>query len=877
MNTAELIEAERGKLPPMLEQYLEYKRKHPDCLMLFQVGDFYEVFFDDAVTVAKALNLTLTSRDKNSPNPIPMCGVPVGVVDSYAQRLVAQGFAVAIVSQSGAPANGKGMFERRLDRIVTPGVQLLSDAAAEGGESICALSSSDGDKVGLAIVYPQSGRVLVREDLNPSILRSELSRLRPSEFLVPENWRGILLDQRFAWLVKGLAMRAGVSLVRFRPLGMSSTRAFGDIEGYAGLGQQCRDAVRMLLTYLDETTVAKQISVKRVDRLVKGKNVEIDAPTRVNLELLNNSRDGSSRGTLYEYLSATVTAAGARQLRTWIAEPIFSKSELSARYDAVGRLSANDTGRETVRDVLKKANDLERIAARSELGIVSPKELAALRDCFVSMPLLQQRVADLGGERLTALSTNMTAPEDLVQLLSRSLNDNVPHLITDGGVFRDGYDPELDRLRGLGVSGQAWLTDLENRERERSGINSLKVKFNSVLGYFIEITATHRDTVPSDYIPRQRTANTGRFVTPELAERQQEVLNAHDLKIAREKILFDELRLKIQPFAGDVRRIGAAIAEVDVLAAFAFLTQRDVLCRPEICEDSVLEINNCWHPVVARLSSVRFVRNSIALGVAQPRCLIVTGPNMGGKSTYLRQTAIAVIMAQIGCFAPAESMRFGLVDQIFARIGASDDLSEGDSTFMVEMREASNILRSASYNSLVLIDEIGRGTATADGLAIAQAILESLVVSNKSRTIFATHFHDLTKLESLYPPIQNVSVGSVDKGEQVFFTHQILKGPANRSYGIEVAKMAGISTAIIKRARGLLNASVQDNANGLNNQGQMSVFSLTAAPAQFEGVDELKELRDAVLGFNLNSATPLQAMAVIEAWQKIAKKSAGDS
>lgn len=873
MTSAEATETGRDKLPPMLEQYLEYKRKHPDCLMLFQVGDFYEIFFDDAVTVARTLNLTLTSRDKNSPNPIPMCGVPIAVVDGYVQRLVAQGFAVAVVSQSGAPVGGKGMFERRLERIVTPGIQLLSDAATDGGESICAISSVDGEKVALAVVYPQSGRVLVREELSTALLRSELSRLRPSEYLVSDDWRGILLDQRYAWLVKGLATRSGVSLIRFRGLGLSTDRVFGDIEGYAGLGPRCRDVVKMLITYLDETTVSKKIEIRRVERLTKGRNVEIDAPTRSNLELLINARDGSTRGTLFEYLAATVTMAGARLLRGWIGEPIVDKSELTARYEAVDALLKSTLTRGDIRESLKKANDLERIAARAELGIVNPKELAALRDCLLALPALQVVVRELRSTKLASIAHELTPPSKLTSTLERALNDNVPHLITDGGVFKDGYDPELDRLRGLGVTGQAWLSDLEARERERSGISSLKVKFNSVLGYFLEITATHRDNVPTDYIPRQRTANSGRFVTAELAERQQEILNSHDLKIARERALYDELRSILRPFAAEIRRMGAALAELDVLAGFAVLAERDVLVKPEIMEESILEIENGWHPVVARLTTVRFVRNSLTLGVFAPRCLILTGPNMGGKSTYLRQSAIAVVMAQIGAFVPAEKMRFGIVDQIFARIGASDDLSEGDSTFMVEMREASHILRSATSHSLVLIDEIGRGTATADGLAIAQAILENIVIVNKSRAIFATHFHDLTKLESLYPAIRNLSVGSVDKGDQVFFTHQITSGPANRSYGIEVAKMAGVAPAVIRRARSLLNAAATEDVSGIGNSGQLSVFALTTAGADLGQTDpHLEELQRSLVEFDLNSATPLQAMARIEEWKKLANR-----
>jgi DNA mismatch repair protein MutS len=868
------------KLPPMLAQYLDYKRQYPDALLFFQVGDFYELFFTDAITVSRTLNLTLTSRDKNSPDPIPMCGVPMAVVDGYVDRLVAAGFSVAIVSQGPVPQSGKGMVPRRLERIVTPGITILGGASTAAGETLVAAIGGDPDRdFSIAFSNVQSSRIRIQDGIRPEDLALELGRLGITEVVIPPVAYGKKIDRRSPW-VKLVEGAIGQTSVKYRSLSSSELgttsggRQLSQISGFASIGVAAKQAVRLLVEYIDEITVETKLPIQSIEPWSFSSVVMIDAPTRKNLELVANTRDARTTGTLFEYLNECRSAAGARLLYSWVLHPSAQLEEIEGRQKAVSKLVEASDSRADIRARLSGMVDFERIAARIELGVATPKELGALRDAVIRLPEIQQLITSIDTDASTRLSA--LAPElelsqpgslSISATLEKALSDEPPHVMSEGGIIREGYDKELDHLRSIHREGRSWLAELEEREISSTGISSLKVRFNNVLGYYIEVTKANLSKVPDRFIRRQSTANSDRFTTPELAKLADDVLGAEGRIIDLERRLFEQLRAGLLPCAATLRRIGEGIATLDILQGFAELAVRDDLTAPELAPSSELIIEKGKHPVIARYLREQFVPNTIEFSTGLTNCILLTGPNMGGKSTYLRQAALIVIMAQLGAFVPAKRAKVGIVDKIFARIGASDNLSEGESTFMVEMREAAHIVASATPSSLVLIDEVGRGTATADGLAIAQAILEWLLVQTKSRTLFATHFHELTALEVSYPALRNLSVGSVEREDQVLFTHEIQQGPANRSYGLEVAKLAGLPVALIERARELL----LQGADKSNQEKQLSIFAAGATPfvvreQQSEPADykELRNLADEVRRIDINSTTPLEALLHLE-------------
>lgn len=865
--------AEGGKLPPMLAQYLAYKRSHPDCLLFFQVGDFYELFFDDAVTVARTLNLTLTTRDKNSPDPVPMCGVPIGVVDGYIDRLVSAGFSAAVVSQVGVPT-GKGMVARELERIVTPGIRLLGHAVERDavGAVVAAVYPDRESEFAIAYADVQTGVVQVREGISPGRLGAEVARLAPAEIVVPLLVEGRKVDRRLGW-VREIDALGGTHALKFRTDGSrSDVRVLGEIPGYATLAPTTQRAVRLLIDYVDEVTVGARLVVRRIATARDGETVAIDATTRRNLELVRATRDNGVEGSLYHFMNRTVTPGGARALRGRIVSPAASLDRVVACHLAVASFVAHGEARAEIRRSLEFLPDLERVAARIELGVVTPRELGALRNALDQLPRLRAALGRERGEELgeivAEIESGLTVPAEWPDLLTRALADDPPLVAADGGIIRAGYDPELDRLRTVKSTSTAFIADLEAREKARTGIGSLKVRYNNVIGFFIEVTKANIDRVPGDFIRRQHTANGERFTTAELRALEVEVLGADAKVAALEGRLFGELRERLRGAVPEVRRLAGVIAELDVHAALAELAEGEDLVRPEMMTDTDLVIEEGRHPVVARLLEGRFVPNSLELRAGGKRCALITGPNMGGKSTFLRQAALIVIMAQAGSFVPARAARLGLVDRVFARIGASDNLAEGESTFMVEMREVSHIVAQATERSLVLVDEVGRGTATTDGLALAQAILEWIVTQVDCRTLFATHFHELTALDTVYPALDNLSVGSVDDGGDVVFTHAICRGAASKSYGLEVAKRAGLPAPLLERARVLLTAvgaGAGERPAMVGATSQLPLFAaapveVTRPPADYAA---LQALGRRLQGVDLNQTTPLEALLLL--------------
>jgi DNA mismatch repair protein MutS len=851
-------------LSPMMTRYVEYKERYPDALLFFQVGDFYEVFFDDAVTVARSLNLTLTSRDKNNPNPIHMCGVPLAVIDSYVDRLVLLGFSVAVVSQTGS---GQGV-ERALERFVTPGMRLFNSVNSDTTECLVAAVALDGDgkTACVASIDPQAGVLRIRESVDLGAIGAEISNVMAKEIVLPKTALGEKLDRRTSW-IKAIEGRVGENLLRFRaePTAIEGASTFeprARAEFHA-LSPGAKRAARLLLSYVEEISLGNMVPVREVTLTADSGRLIIDAATRRNLELVQNTKDGTRTGTLFEFLDCAATPGGSRMLRQWLLSPLCDRYAIEQRLEAVNELLLK-YGK--VRESLSGLSDLERLAARIQLTISSPRDLVAAREILRRIPVIKEIVVAGGPGLLSTLSARLEVPSDPAVLLERALSESPPHQLQDGGVIRDGYDTELDSIRAARANADAWRADFEAREREASGIQSLKVKVNNVIGYFIEVGTAHSARIPSHYKRRQSTANAERFTTPELEQHEDLVVTAVDRQVRREQHLFNEVKSALHAHVEAFRIIAGALSELDVLAALASTAERNGWVAPELVPAPVLEIERGKHPIVESLLDGRFIPNSIHFSTGGASCYVLTGPNMGGKSTYLRQSAIIAVLTHMGSFVPADSARVGLVDRIFARLGAADDLHEGESTFMVEMREAAHIIANATERSLVLIDELGRGTATSDGLSLAQAILEQLVHKIGCRTLFATHYHELTTLAQVGGPIENLSVGSVEEEDRVVFTHEIQAGPAPRSYGIEVAKLSGLPSEIIGRAAELL-ASSEERKAASSGVRQFGLFEASPAPAPVPvpaKIDpKLKQLQEKVRAIKPDELSPRDALALM--------------
>lgn len=797
------VPATKQNLPPMMLRYLEFKEQYPDALLFFQVGDFYELFYDDAITVAKALNLTLTSRDKNSPNPIPMCGVPLSVLDSYVDRLLPLGYSVAVVSQTGS---GQGV-ERALERFVTPGMRLFTSVLSDAAESLLAAVTieREGGVAAIAVTDPQTGVIRVKEGLELSVVSRELSGLMVQEVVLPRVVGGDKIDRRTSW-VRGIEGAVGQAALRFRgePVGAVESEK-GLSEGVRGelhaLSNVAKRAVRLLLTYLDEVSLGNTLPVSEISLFRENGIVTIDAATRSNLELVQNSKDGSSSGTLFGFLNSTETPGGGRLLKSWIVSPLMDVAAIHERLDSVTEIRDYH---EHLARILSGLSDVERLAARVQLAIASPRDMAAIRDTVERIPEIQDILAHCKAEPIRRAVDSLHIPQDFRSRLQKALVEQPPAGLNEGGIFQQGYDSELDELLQLRNDGDAWRAAFESNERKSTGIGSLKVKSNNVIGFFIEVPTAHSAKVPEHYQRRQSTANAERFTTAELKQYEDRIITAVDRQVRREQCLFTELRTIVGEHVAALRRIAGSLAELDALAALARAAERNQWTAPVVNDSGVLTIEQGRHPIIEDLLGSGFIPNSVHFTDTSHRCFIVTGPNMGGKSTYLRQIALIVVLAQIGSYVPAAKAVVGIVDRIFARLGAADNLHEGESTFMVEMREAAHILAHVTSRSLVVIDELGRGTATSDGQSLAQAILERLAFEVGSRTLFATHYHELTGLDRMSSRIKNLSVGSVEEEDRIVFTHAIQDGPAPRSYGLEVAKLSGLPTSVLSRAAEIL-------------------------------------------------------------------------
>jgi DNA mismatch repair protein MutS len=864
---------------PAMRQYLDAKRQYRDAILFFRMGDFFEMFYEDALTAARALELTLTSRSKDGAgNAIPMCGVPFHAADGYIARLVKRGFRVAICDQVEDPRKAKGVVKREVTRVVSPGT--LTDAGyLEAREPAFILAIQPAaDRIGVALLDVSTGEFVAAEyegDAGRQALNEEIQVLKPREIVAPQGLElATLLPE---------AVRLAI------PTTLLETWSFGEERAERVLREQLRTqglhgfgleghaaaicAAGALVEYLRDTQKVDLAHVRAVGWRERTDGLLVDAMTFRHLEVLEGA-EGGRDGSLLSVLDKTQTAIGARTLRGWLLRPLVALERIQDRLDAVEELAFRTTERGKLRDTLRAVHDLERLSARAALGTAGPRDLVALRQSLVAIPRVRLLLEDLQAPLVRSLVGELDDLAELRDAIAQTLVDEPPVLARDGGAIRDGIDGEIDTLRGLSRSGREHIAAMEEAERARTGINSLKIRYNRVFGYYIEISKANLHAAPADYLRKQTIAGGERFITPALKEYEEKVLGADERILEREIALFDALRARVAAEAPRIQDSARALAALDVLSTLGEVAALYDYTKPHMTVEGELSIVEGRHPVVERMSKEPFVPNDLQLNGTTQQLVILTGPNMGGKSTYLRQSALLSLMAQAGSFVPARQARLPVVDRIFARVGASDNIARGYSTFMVEMRETARILHTATSRSLVVLDEIGRGTSTFDGLSIAWAVAEHLVTNprHRPRTLFATHYHELTDLADLHPGVVNAHVVAREWHDDIVFLRKVVAGRSDRSYGIQVARLAGLPTEVVTRAREILIALEQDelarggrpSLSGATKPGeQLGLFS-TPPPGDLDLARRLAEI-------DLDRTTPLDALSLLASLQREAK------
>jgi DNA mismatch repair protein MutS len=843
----------------MMQQYWRLKNQHPDQLMFYRMGDFYEIFYEDAKKAAKLLDITLTARGQSAGQAIPMCGIPYHAAEGYLGKLVKLGESVVICEQVGDPATSKGPVDRQVVRIITPGT--VSDEALldERRDNLLAAVLGDERLFGLAVLDITSGRFSVLEINGWENLLAELERLNPVELMIPDDWpQGLPAEKR-----RGVRRRAPWDFERdtahkslCQQFGTQDLKGFGCEKLTLAIG-----AAGCLLAYAKETqrTALPHLRSLRHERL--DDTVILDGASRRNLELDVNLA-GGRENTLQSVVDRCQTAMGSRLLSRWLNRPLRDRSILEARQESIACLLERYRF-ENLQPQLKEIGDLERILARIGLRNARPRDLARLRDALAALPTLQMAMTNLESPHLSELAGEVSTYPELAELLARAIIDNPPAVIRDGGVLKTGYDAELDELQSLSENAGQYLMDLEVREKARTGLANLKVGYNRVHGYFIELPSKQAESAPADYIRRQTLKGAERFITPELKEFEDKALSAKSRALAREKILYEELLERLIGHLGPLQDSAAALAELDVLSNLGERALNLDLNRPRFVDEPCMRIDQGRHPVVEQVLTTPFVANDLSLD-DDTRMLIITGPNMGGKSTYMRQTALIVLLAHIGSFVPAKSCELSLVDRIFTRIGSSDDLAGGRSTFMVEMSETANILHNATERSLVLMDEVGRGTSTFDGLSLAWAAAEQLA-KLRAYTLFATHYFELTVLPESEPLVANVHLNATEHNERIVFLHHVLPGPASQSYGLAVAQLAGVPGEVILRARehlARLETTSLPHDLPRNEPGQQP------APLQSDMFASLPHpVLEELFKINPDDLTPRKALELLYTWK----------
>ena len=793
---------------PMMQHYLQTKEEYPDCILFYRLGDFYEMFFEDAKIVSRELELTLTGKSCGQEERAPMCGVPFHAYESYMNRLVAKGYKVAICEQMEDPKQAKGMVRREVIRVVTPGTNINEQALDEGKNNYIMCIVSLSDQFGVATADVTTGDFFVTEVDSKRRLLDEIYKFSPTEVVCNEALFMSGLD------IDDLKNRVGIVLYSLEnwyfddSLCENTLKEHFRVNSLEGLGLADLEcgmiASGSLLKYLYETQKNSLEQISAIHPYTTGKFMVLDSSTRRNLELVETLREKAKRGSLLWVLDKTKTAMGARMLRSFVEQPLIEKEEIEGRLDAIEELMQRAIDREELREYLNPVYDLERLLTRITYQSANPRDLTAFKSSIGMIPHIRGILLELQSKEIQGICEDMDTLEDLYTLIDAAIEEEPPITVREGGIIKDGYHEEIDRLREAKSQGKNWLAELEAKEREKTGIKNLKIKFNKVFGYYLEVTNSFKDLVPDYYTRKQTLTNAERYITPELKEMEDMILGAEDKLVQLEYELFRELREQIAKNVVRIQKTAKALAKIDVFASLALISEQNHYCRPSLNQNGRIDIKNGRHPVVEKMiNNDMFIANDTYLDNQKNRISVITGPNMAGKSTYMRQTALIVLMAQIGCFVPAETADIGIVDRIFTRVGASDVLASGQSTFMVEMTEVANILRNATGNSLLILDEIGRGTSTFDGLSIAWAVVEH--ISNPkllgAKTLFATHYHELTELEGKLDNVNNYCIAVKEKGDDIVFLRKIVKGGADKSYGIQVAKLAGVPDSVIERAK----------------------------------------------------------------------------
>ena len=877
-------------LTPMMQQYMAIKEQYKDCILFYRLGDFYEMFYDDALTASRELEITLTGKNCGQEERAPMCGVPYHAVDAYLNKLVAKGYKVAICEQAEDPKQAKGIVKREVIRIVTPGTNLSQQALDEGRNNYLMCLVYDNNQFGLAITDISTGDFYTTEVATLKELYDEIHRFSPSEIICNDSFymSGASLDDfkdRLHVSVSTLDtwyMDEAVSVQKIKEhFKVASLDGLGLTDFPSGTL-----AVGALLLYLYETQKNTLDNLTKITPYRSGGYMIIDSATNRNLELIETLREKQKKGSLLWVLDKTKTAMGARLMRNWIEQPLIEKKKITARQDAVEELYNDMITREEIREYLNAVYDLERLVTRISYRTANPRDLIAFKTSLGMIPPVKQLLSQAKSAELKEIDERMDCLEDIYDLIEKSIQDEPPIMIREGGMIKEGYNEDVDKFRLSRTEGKTWLAELEAREKEKTGIKNLRVRYNKVFGYYLEVTNSYKELVPEDWTRKQTLANAERYITPELKELEDMILGAEDKLAALEYDLYCEVRDSIGEQVVRIQETAKAIAHLDVLASLACVAQSNDYVRPSINTKGVIDIQGGRHPVVEKMNNNQmFIDNDTYLDNKNHRISIITGPNMAGKSTYMRQSALIVLMAQIGSFVPAKSANIGIVDRIFTRVGASDDLASGQSTFMVEMTEVANILRNATSRSLLILDEIGRGTSTFDGLSIAWAVVEH--ISNPkllgAKTLFATHYHELTELEGKLDSVNNYCIAVREQGDDIIFLRKIIRGGADKSYGIQVARLAGVPDSVIDRAKEIASwleeTDVTDKAKNLQvrtsakkkdvvreavpAEKQMSLFDIYPADHPV-----LKELA----GLDVSNMTPIQALNTLYELQKRLKE-----
>ena len=867
-----------AELTPMMQQYMETKKEYPDCILFYRLGDFYEMFFDDAITASRELEITLTGKNCGLEERAPMCGVPYHAVDGYLNRLVSKGYKVAICEQVEDPATAKGLVKRDVVRIVTPGTNLDTQSLDETKNNYIMCVVYIADRYGLSVADVTTGEYLVTELGDSEKLFDEIYKFMPSELICNEAFYMSGMDLELLKEKLGITIYSLDAWYFDDAICQRTLKEHFHVNVVEGLGLADYDcgviAAGALLQYLLETQKRDLSHITKLSVYASGKYMLLDSSTRRNLELCETLREKQKRGSLLWVLDKTKTAMGARTLRKYIEQPLIDRKEIERRLDAVDELKNNAISREEIREYLSPIYDLERLVCKITYQSANPRDLIAFESSLSMLPHIKYILQEMKAPLLHEIYENLDTLEELCNLIQTAIQDDPPLAMKEGGIIKDGYNEEVDRLRSAKSDGKEWLAKLEADEREKTGIKNLRIRYNKVFGYYLEVTNSFKNLVPDYYTRKQTLANAERYIIPELKELEDTILGAEDRLYALEYQLYCEVRDQIAKEILRIQSTAHAIAQLDTFASMALVAERNQYVRPKINEKGVINIKDGRHPVVEKMiPNDMFIANDTYLNDKKNRISIITGPNMAGKSTYMRQTALIVLMAQIGSFVPAASADIGLVDRIFTRVGASDDLASGQSTFMVEMTEVANILRNATNKSLLILDEIGRGTSTFDGLSIAWAVIEHISNSKLlgAKTLFATHYHELTELEGKIDNVNNYCIAVKEKGDDIIFLRKIVKGGADKSYGIQVARLAGVPDSVIQRAKEiveeLVHADITERIKDIASHGHEQP---KAKPKHYDEVDLAQmslfdtvkddDVIDEIKSLDISNLTPIEAL-----------------